>query len=730
MRYFKYNFVKILTALFFVLVVLFGATAYASENKPDIYTFGDNSVPDTRVSVQIIGEEFTLVLPSSVKPESLTLFSEWDNSSNIYIEGNLKKETFVSGRKINLNEFCADGNYKLKFINGEKEYAVRLLFSENVPALFLVSDNPDAEGREWVEASADKSNKATGRMALVKEDGTLVHQGVLTQIKGRGNSTWIGKKKPYQIKTDTKVDLLQTGNPENKSKTWVLLANYLDLSLMNNSIALGLGKAMGMETNVENTHVDLYYDGQYRGSYLLSEKVEVGEGRVDIRDIGDENATANDGVDIELLPIGTSTTENGAFFTYCENMKSPEDISGGYLLEMDYEYRALEEVCYFRTTRGQYVVVKSPEYASKEEMNYIASYYQEYENAVYNGGVNPETGKVYTDYVDGESVACYYIMNEFTKARDFFSSSAYLYKDSGEEKMHMGPLWDYDLGFGKSRYEENTEEASYGLSVYNTSFGEKLLEIPSFRVLLSKIYTEKLYPVVKNLVIEEDSLRASALCNAHMWHQGQSWEADVQNLRDFISERSWYLKGAFNYLGENTNYKKGRYSDVLENEWYVEAVTKATDKGYMNGVKDNFFDPYSKVRRSETAQVLFNMSGAKATAFKKQFSDVSEGDWYADAIGWAVKKGVMSGVSKEYFNPNQYITREEFVTALYRYAGKPTANGNLSKFADSGEISADAHNAVRWAVGKNILQGDNNLCLNPKGYITRAELATILVKYK
>ena len=724
MRYFKYNFIKILIAL-----LLFGVTVYASD-KPDIYTFGDSSVPDTRVSVQIIGDENTMVLPSSVKPESLTLFGGWENSSDIYIEGALKKEAFVSGRKINLNDFCANGNYMLKFTAGESEYTVRFLFSENVPSLFLVSDNPDSKGREWVEASADKSNKATGRMVLLKEDSTLVHQGALTQIKGRGNSTWIGKKKPYQIKTDTKVDLLQTGNPENKSKTWVLLANYLDLSLMNNSIALGLGKEMGMETNIENKHIDLYYDGQYRGSYLLSEKVEVGTGRVNITDLEEINGEENDGTDIEDLPIKNSTTENGAFFTYCENMKSPEDISGGYLLEMDYEYRALEEVCYFRTTRGQYVVVKSPEYASREEMNYIASYYQEYEDAVYNGGTNPETGKAYTDYVDGESVACYYIINEFTKARDFFSSSAYLYKDSGDGKMKMGPLWDYDLSFGKSRYEENTEEPSYGLSVYNTAFGEKLLEIPSFRMLLSQIYEEKLYPLVKELDLEEDSLRASALCNAHMWHSGQSWEEDVKNLRTFINERARYLKGAFSYLGENTSYKKGRFGDVLETEWYLEAITKATDKGYMQGVKENFFDPYSKVRRSETAQVLFNMSGAKTTAFKKQFTDVNEGDWFANAVNWAVKKGVMSGVSKGTFNPNQYITREEFVTALYRYAGKPTANGNLSKFADSGDISADARNAERWAVGKNILQGDSNLCLNPKGYITRAELATMLVRYK
>jgi len=727
MQCFKYNFIKMLTALFFV--VLFGATVYASENKFDVYTFGDSGNPDTRVSVQIIGEENTMVLPSSVKPERLTLFSGWESSSDIYMEGDLKKEAFISGREINLDHFCTDGNYRLKFTRGKEEYTIRLLFSETVPALFLVSDNPDINGREWVEASADKSNKATGRMALLKEDGSLVHQGTLTQIKGRGNSTWIGKKKPYQIKTDVKVDLLETGKPENKSKTWVLLANYLDTSLMNNSIALGLGKAMGMEVNIENAHIDLYYDGQYRGSYLLSEKVEVEGGRVDIADLEAENTSANDGVDIESLPVASATTQNGAFFTYCEGVKSPEDISGGYLLEMDYESRAKEEVCYFRTARGQYVVVKSPEYASKEEMDYIASYYQEYEDAVYNGGTNPKTGKAYTDYVDGASVACYYVMNEFTKARDFFSSSAYLYKNNGDGKMHMGPLWDYDLSFGKSRYEENTEESPYGLSVFNTAFGEKLLEIPSFRVLLSDIYTEKLYPIAKELDLKENRLRASALCNAYMWHQGQSWEEDVQSLREFIKERAWYLKGVLSYLGSNTSYKKGRYSDVLENDWYLTAVTKATENGYMNGVSDSFFDPYAKVRRCETAQVLFNLSGAKPQAFKKQFSDVSEGDWYAPAVNWVVKKGIMSGVTENTFNTNQYITREEFVTALYIYAGKPAAKGNLSEFADNDAVSANARNAVRWAIGKNILQGDSNRCLNPKGYITRAEMAAMLVRY-
>ena len=126
--------------------------------------------------------------------------------------------------------------------------------------------------------------------------------------------------------------------------------------------------------------MNLYYDGEYRGAYLLSEKVEINKGRVDIHKLEEDFETANpDVTDFDALSVATDVTANGAAYVYCEGLNTPADYSGGYLLEMDTKPRAEAEKCYFRTKRNQYVVVKSPEFCSKDAMAYIAGYYQEYE---------------------------------------------------------------------------------------------------------------------------------------------------------------------------------------------------------------------------------------------------------------------------------------------------------------------------------------------------------------
>lgn len=242
-------------------------------------TFGDENYINTKIDLQMLDEKAVIFLPANISPQSVTLFSSLPDSC-IKVLGNAGEEYFINGKPLDLTKLCDGEEYALNFIakwqSGKTQtFTLSLYFSENVPALYLVSENEQEEGRVWVESSADKSNKAKGEMLLQNADGSLVHEGALTQIKGRGNSTWGQIKKPYQIKTEEKVDLLQTENKDNKSKTWVLLANFFDPSLMRNSLALNLGLDMGMSAGIESTHVDLYYDGEYRGSYTLSEKSEL-----------------------------------------------------------------------------------------------------------------------------------------------------------------------------------------------------------------------------------------------------------------------------------------------------------------------------------------------------------------------------------------------------------------------------------------------------------------------
>lgn len=725
-----YNKIIIFAAITAV-ILLAGISVYGAEFS--LYTFADCENENTKINIQQIGEENVLVLPSSVSHENICLFSD---SDDMYAEGKLKKESFSSGNAINLGDYCEEGDYILKFIHKDGEENVRFLFSENVPAVFLISDDPLEKGRKWVEESPDKSHKATGKMVIKKANGEIVYDGGLTQIKGRGNSTWAEVKKPYQIKTAEKADLLQTGNEENKSKTWVLLANYLDSSLVNNSLVLGIGKELGMRTNIENAYVDLYYDGEYRGNYLLSEKVEVGSGRVKIADMEKANEDVNPGIDAEELPINTGTTQNGATFTYCEGLTSPEDISGGYLLEMDYEVRAKEEACYFKTSRGQYVVVKSPEYASREEMEYIASLYQEYEDAVYNDGINSTTGKLYSDYIDKESLACYYLINEFTKARDFFGSSAYLQKDMGEEKFIMGPLWDYDMSMGKSR--EKGDEPALGMSIYNTPFGENLLKIKDFRLLLSDIYKNKFFPIIKEILSEENDeksllytekhIDASSDVNSLIWHSGKKTQEEYGNLRNFIWQRAEFLRKTFLLFEQSEEYETGIFADVLPWDWFGENVQTVNRAGYMSGVSERFFDPYSKVSRAEAAQVLYNMETTETVFFGK-FSDVEESDWFSGSVIWATEEGLLEGFSDGTFRPENKITREELIVALYRYEKSPVPAADLSdRFKDWEKISPGAEKAFLWATEKKILIGDEGGNLNPHSYLSRAEMAAILVR--
>ena len=151
----------------------------------------------------------------------------------------------------------------------------------------------------------------------------------------------------------------------------------------------------------------------------------------------------------------------------------------------------------------------------------------------------------------------------------------------------------------------------------------------------------------------------------------------------------------------------------------------------MNGVNELCFDPYSPVRRSEAAQVIFNMSGEEKPEFKLLFDDVTEKDWFKDAVIWCIDKEIMSEISKNKFIPEKYVTREELICALYRYNNLPETEENpIDNFYDCESISADATDAFNWAINEGILLGDDKNCLNPQKNLTRAELAAILVRIK
>ena len=711
--------------------------------------YGDPDEERTKVSTQTVNGEAVLILPSTVSPNAVTLYMAIPDSTAVLAKGSAGSARLTNGGTLDLTALCTAEDYTitLQAVSDQDSelYTLKFLFSDHIGTMYLVSDSPVTKGREWVESSLNKSNKATGSMVLLDADGMEVYNGALTQIKGRGNSTWNGAKKPYQIKLDSKTDLLQTGNSDNMSKTWVLLANYYDPALLRNTMALNLGNALGMRSAIESTYVDLYYDGEYRGCYLLSEKAEVSSGRVDITDMEKQNEQANPNIgDFGDLPVAAGTTENGATYTYCVGMESPEDITGGYLLEMDYAERAVEEACYFFTTQGKYIVVKSPEYASQEEMEYIASLYQEYEDAIYSNGVNPSTGKAYKEYVDLLSVVQYTLINEFTRNMDGFQSSTYLYKDAGTDVMTMGPLWDYDLSMGLNTADHSFSVSPEGMQA--TGFCAELYKLTDFRKLLKNVYATNVYPLVTSVlqgdidaVSENGALHslehyvnlidASASCDAVLWGQEGRRSAAVTDLRGFIRQRAEYLKEKFESWPDVYD-PVSDFEDISPESWYYEEVCRAARYGLMRGVSVTSFAPEGNAERSHVVQTIYNMAGAKAEPYEQLFADVSQTDWFSECVTWAAGEGIVQGYPDGTFQPSESVSREDLMVLLYRYHGSPeVADGYLSAFTDADQISAYAWDAMQWAVREGLIQGYLDSTVKPKNTAIRAELAAVLVRY-
>ena len=385
----------------------------------------------------------------------------------VSLDGSDEFSSVESGSALDLSGLPrdADGARILRFKLSADAPAMELkvMRSETVRSVHLTSADPVNEGRPFVDGSADHSAKAKGSMTLVNADGSVVYDGALTQIKGRGNSTWrFSDKKPYQIKLDEKTDLLETGNEDNENKTWVLLANATDSARLRNTVAYDLALALGLETAPESAPVDLYYDGEYRGTYLLSEKVEINDGRVDIHKLEDDNEEANPGVELDELPLAQATNRYGQTFQYVQGMANPADISGGYLMELDIAYYGSER-CWFTTTAGAFVV-KEPENLSYEQMLYISERMQEAINASDPELAAPGTSA--SDYIDVESFAQTYMVNQFAKNIDWHASSSYFYlpaagdaeKRGLDDVIYAGPVWDFDTAFGIRTGAEDAAE--------------------------------------------------------------------------------------------------------------------------------------------------------------------------------------------------------------------------------------------------------------------------------
>ena len=607
----------------------------------------------------------------------------------------------------------------------DDEAEMYLMQSENLRALFLFSDDPEDEGRAWVENCEDHENETTGSMALVGADGTVDCADDLRQLRGRGNSTWKLSKKPYQIKLENKTDLLNTGIKSEKSRTWVLLADAYDPTSLHNRIVLDLGLEIGMEEVCHSEHVDLYYDGEYRGLYLLSEKVEVDEARLDVGDYDDiiKALAKNSGVgDPDRLDDSWAEQETG-LYSFIKDLPEPSDPAvGTYLLEMENEGVTLSDRCWFHLGDGSVLALKNPENASQNMVRYISNRLEEARLTLTSGGVNPKNGRTLHDDFDVDAFARNLLIQELAHSADGYTySSSWFILPAGEKRFIPGGLWDFDLSLFERR--EGTNEGGMGLRAQR-SWPEYFYGCDDFVLAMQRIYLDEVVPVVENILLGEeageqlkpfgqyvDEIAASRAMNERIWQQdtyfeyrtAEGFEQNTAQLRRFIEGRHAWLKqaltdakphsadtitlwGSAEYGHVDTNLQVHACTwnnvDIASCEW--EMVSEATEDEYAVYELELILAPKAGYA-FEDPSVTF---GGKAVSHDLQddgtlrvlvtFEDPSYRpvDYYGDDIGMV-------------FNPDVYAASYPEIAAEY----EDDPEGLMDYFCDEGMYEDHKGNA-------------------------------------
>ena len=504
-----------------------------------------------------------LFLPASADLAALNVtFARSSEQGKLTVSGSKGSVVLGDGDTLDVAALAAESDsyrtIKVQVGNGAA-FTVRVMQATNLATVYLTSSDNE-KGRGFVDAN--KANVAQAALKMVGANGQTISETGIEALKARGNSTFAhAVKKSYQMKLSAPSDLLQNSE---SVKTWVLLANYFDATMMHDKLFKDLAAAMQMPYTACCDWVNLYYDGEYRGVYLLSEKNTIKSTGVDITDLEAAYKDKNPGYGTNMVAAEGKNTYGNTYY-YTTRLIEPENIAGGYLIELN--HNKPDEANGFITTRGKGFNAKSPEWCGQEAMKYISEYYQAFEDAVYaqdeNGnhtGVNA-AGMHYYDYVDKESLVKIFLLQELALNPDGFMSSLFFYKDANG-KMYAGPIWDQDMTLGTGWTKYLAPDMNYAYHY----LAEALIQIPDFRDAVNRYYTETFASMARSLLDNngtiaqyEQCLNSGAAMNytlwpyirvgdpaasGHIW-QGATYASVTADMRDWLAKRITQLDSVF-----------------------------------------------------------------------------------------------------------------------------------------------------------------------------------------
>lgn len=481
--------------------------------------------------------------------------------SNADVEG-IRIES-SSGHRVKIDDILLSGensDYKFEL---EKEYKIDiinffgieiasetlvLLRSENIPSISIILTDGTIG-----DINKDKSISKTGYLQTVYSDNTVDYQGQFNKIHGRGNSSWAEEKKSYTIEFAEEVSLL---NME-QSTHWLLISNSYDESSLRNKLVYDTAKHYGVNYAIDSQYVDLYVGDQYMGLYLLCEKIQVSENRINIADLQKSTQQVN----MEKLSSFPEFQDdiNGIKRKGLLIPNNPSDITGGYLLQIDYHEGTIDEEKSFFSTESTPVIVSHPQDATKEQIIYISDYFFDIEKRIQSGDLSK---------IDINSFVRQVIISECFANSD--NCSIFLIKDSDNvsDKLLCGPVWDYDLSMGNCW--DNSDANPYTNYYTNSDFFEMLCSNIEFYELLKTTYAEKYYEDLNHFAFQKlreykSLIEKSFLMNKIRWKHVErldtvanrsqkrfdTLDEHIKRIEEFLEKRNEFLG---NIWIENANY--------------------------------------------------------------------------------------------------------------------------------------------------------------------------------
>lgn len=430
------------------------------------YTGVGQSAPASGYAAHNTKDYYTLYIPANVDLSSVTLYN-----------------AFNTDVKINGQTIPADGSATVSLTettynqNSDNTYKVQVL-KGSTSSMFLYTN--DGKGKDYDLPTSKKhytglldkdTVKASGGLCTTIKNGEVSDALVLSQVKGRGNSSWEASatlfgKYAFNMKLDSATELL--GLP--KSKSYCLLANNMDNAMMRNAYIYQLAKDIGLYDSPEFDFVDIYDNGEYMGAYLITEKVDVASKNKLVKgnSIDDLNEDAGAVFD-EKNPVHTESLgytnvsnrvdlDNTATITVDGveyNFKEYYQSKGTYLLEFEIPDRVKNEASYFKSAQGQNVVLKSPEFATQGEVEFIRDKFNYMESLVYADTIDLEA---LSKVMDLDSFARMYLIQEFSVNLDSAATSYYITYDCSKGLFVASPVWDYDWALGQSQDSKKAKD--------------------------------------------------------------------------------------------------------------------------------------------------------------------------------------------------------------------------------------------------------------------------------